>query len=554
MKKLFYLIPFLIGCGAANTASQKAKPVANEFVRPKLIIGITVDQMRYDYIEKYWSDFGDNGFKKMVNEGFFSRNVHYNYMPTYTGPGHASIFTGTTPTYHGIVANDWYERSRNRMTYCSADSTVTGVGTQSNAGKMSPHYLLSSTIGDELQLFTNQRSKVIGIALKDRGAILPAGRAADAAYWFVGANEGIWATSSWYKMTDLPQWVKSFNQNGKAESYMNQTWSLLKDSLSYDESVFDNNAHEAPFKGGTMRPVFPYDLKALREANGNFEMIKATPFGNSLTLDFAKAAIEGEQMGKDNITDMLCLSFSSTDYVGHQFGIHARETQDVYLRLDLIMADFISYLDQTVGKGNYLIFLSADHGGAPTPSCTAKQNAAGGYWQGEILREKLSSEMAKKYGAGEWISNITNQNIFLNRKLIEEKGLDLGKIQDEVSGWTSENEQVLMSISAKNLNQYSVHSPIASLIQMGYHQGMSGDVIFVTNPGIIDYGRMGTTHGSPFSYDTHVPAIFYGMNIKGGETFSKYNVTDIAATVAALCRIPFPSACTGVPMNEVVNK
>lgn len=323
MKWIYLIIAFsiVISCKMSSVAASES--TATETRRPRLIVGITVDQMRYDYIEKFWNDFGDKGFKRLINGGFSCRNMHYNYMPTYTGPGHASIFTGTTPAYHGIIQNDWYDRYSNSVMYCSSDTSVGGVGTSSAAGKMSPHHLRASTIGDELKMFSNERSKIIGIAMKDRGAILPAGRTANAAYWFVGANEGQWATSNWY-METLPEWVQRFNKLGKAEELMNKTWTLSRPDSVYDESVADNNAHETPFKS-LLRPVFPYVLNDLRSTNGNYDLIKATPFGNTMTVDFAKAAIEGESLGKDEFTDMLCMSFSATDYIGHQFGIHAKK-------------------------------------------------------------------------------------------------------------------------------------------------------------------------------------------------------------------------------------
>ncbi|MFM7729815.1 MAG: alkaline phosphatase family protein, partial [Flavobacteriales bacterium] len=287
--------------------------------KPRLIIGITIDQMRHDYIQRFWDDFGKNGFKRLVNDGFQCTQMRYNYMPTYTGPGHASIFTGTTPCYHGIIQNDWYNRFNGQMVYCASDSLVHGVGTSSKFGQMSPQYLTSSTLGDMLQLQFGDASKVIGVALKDRGAILPAGRTADAAYWFVGMDEGQWCSSSWYGET-LPDWVNQFNRSGAASSYMQQTWRLARPETDYTESMEDNNPYETPFKG-SLRPVFPYVLSDLAKENGNYEVLKSTPFGNDLTVDFTKAAIRGEQLGADHVPDMLCLSFSSTDYVGHQFGI-----------------------------------------------------------------------------------------------------------------------------------------------------------------------------------------------------------------------------------------
>lgn len=547
---LIFIVCVIISCKMIGDTTQSA--TTNLDRRPKLIVGITVDQMRYDYIEKYWNDYGDNGFKRLLNQGFSCRNLHYNYMPTYTGPGHASIFTGTTPAYHGIIQNDWYDRYSNSVIYCSSDTSVTGVGTSSSGGKMSPHSLIASTLGDELKLFSNQRSKVFGIAMKDRGAILPAGRTANAAYWFIGGNEGVWATSSWY-MEQLPSWVAEFNKNGKAEEIMNSVWSPLRPDSVYDESIADNNSHEASYKS-LLRPVFPYKLSELRSSNGNFDLIKATPFGNTLTVDFAKSLINAENLGQDEFTDMLCMSFSATDYIGHQFGIHAKETQDCYLRLDQEIADFLNYLDKKVGAGKYLVFLSADHGGAPTPSYTAKQKGTGGYWKSDIFETNLEDELVKRWGPGDWILNESNSNIFLNRKLIVEKKMDLKKCQFELQQLVSENESVLMAFNGADLDRIDSKNPLAGMAQLGYSQRMSGDVIYILKPGYIENSLTGTTHGSPYVYDTHVPAIFYGFGIQQGETAVGYNITDIAATVATICRTPLPNASIGKPIQEAIKK
>lgn len=551
MKQLFFSIftsVMLIGCAVAQPTSTSSEAAR----RPKVIIGITVDQMRYDYIERYWNDYSEGGFKRLVNEGFFCRNLHYNYFPTYTAPGHASIFTGTTPSHHGIIENDWYDRYLNKVIYCSGDSTATGVGTLSAAGKMSPTHLLTTTIGDELKLFSNQRSRVFGIAMKDRGAILPAGRTADAAYWFVGADEGAFVSSSWY-MNELPKWVSDFNASGKASAYMNQTWNLTRDISVYDESMEDNNAHEIPFRG-TLKPVFPYVLKDLAAANGNYEMIKATPFGNSITIDFAKSLIENEKLGKGEFTDMLCMSFSSTDYVGHQFGIHSIETQDCYLRLDKELEEFLKYLDKEYGKDNYLIFLSADHGGTPTPSYMEKRHGAYGYWKSAVVEEKIETEFSKRYGSGDWVTNESNQNIFLNRKLIIEKGLNLNDLQDEAVVIVRSFPEVFMAFSAYDLSSFTRGQRIRNMVENGFSQKYSGDVVYVLKPGFIEYGMGGTTHGSPYNYDTHVPAIFFGFGVNKGESYAPYTIPDIAPTVTSICKLPMTSGCTGEPIIEVIKK
>ena len=516
--------------------------------QPKIVIGITVDQMRYDYLQRYRNDYSRDGFLRMMREGFLATNHHYNYVPTYTGPGHASIYTGTTPSFHGIIQNDWFDRASQSMIYCSSDTTVKGVGTESPAGQMSPQYLQSSTLGDALKLHTNQRSKVIGVALKDRGATLTAGRTADAAYWFVGGTEGRWVSSTWY-MKELPAWVNEFNQSGKAKEYLKQDWKLYAGEEKYDESISDNNAYETPFKG-QQRPVFPYPLSELAPQNGNYEIIKATPFGNSLTVDFAMQAIEHEQLGDDEYTDLLCLSFSSTDYVAHQFGMHSREIQDTYLRLDLDIARLLKWLDERFGKDGYLVFLTADHGGAPTPSYMQTLQSVGGYWKSDRLELALEDSLAARYGAGDWIINESNQNIFLNRSLVRSKKLSLKEIQYEAAQITTQFPEVQTAYTHSDLAQNREGSGVKTLIENGFDVARSGDVIYLLKPGYIEYGMTGTTHGSGYGYDTHVPLMMFGFGIQQGESIRRVVIPDIVATLSQILRISPPESCTGQPIQE----
>ncbi|MBL7941187.1 MAG: alkaline phosphatase family protein [Flavobacteriales bacterium] len=547
MKSILLLMSVgFFSCAVIPQVSQPTSAASS--TPPRLIIGITVDQMKYDFLEKYRSDFGSGGFNRLVSEGFSARNLHYNYMPTYTGPGHASIFTGTTPVNHGIIANDWYDREKNALVYCAADPNVLGVGTTAAEGQRSPMQLKSSTIGDELELFFNERSKVIGIAMKDRGGILPAGRTADAAYWFIGAQEGKWVSSTWY-MNALPRWVDDFNQRGLPDTYLHRGWPLLRPESVYDESMADNNPHEAPFKG-TTRPVFPYNLDSLRSQNLNYDLIKATPWGNTHTVDFAIATIEGESLGTDEHTDMLCMSFSSTDYVGHQFGIHSRELQDCYLRLDLEIERFINYLDSTIGRNQYLIFLSADHGGAPTPSYTMKQHAAAGYWTTDSLVSAINKRFTDLNYAVR-VKNYSNDQVFFDSDTLYKFGYNHPFVQEEAARVAREFEGVHSVYCRNELEKGLQREGMASLVQAGFHQQRSGDVVIVTDPGWIKYSMQGTTHGSPWVYDTHVPALFFGYGIRPGETIRRYEITDIAPTISHLCRFPLPNACTGEPIEEV---
>src|ERR1051325_387002 len=366
-------------------------PVPQQKNAPKLIVGIVVDQMRADYIYKYWNKYGNDGFRRLVNEGYSCKNTNYNYVPTYTAPGHASVYTGSTPCVHGIVGNNWYDKSNGKNVYCVEDYSVHAVGGNEKSGQMSPKNLLSTTIGDQLKLSDNMGSKVIGIALKDRGAILPAGHSANAAYWF-DPETGNWISSTYYKK-ELPSWVNDFNKKGLTNKYTSQPWNLLLPPDQYSESVPDDNKYEGKFSGENA-PVFPHDIPKLLAANGGAGLIRSTPFGNSLTKDFAIQTITSENLGKGNFTDMLCVSFSSTDFVGHMYGPQSMEVEDTYLRLDKDIAELLKFLDGWVGKGNVVVFLTADHGGCETPAYLNDHGIPGG----NIDTRKVQDTMVVKIG------------------------------------------------------------------------------------------------------------------------------------------------------------
>ncbi|HMQ45220.1 MAG TPA: alkaline phosphatase family protein, partial [Mariniflexile sp.] len=339
------VILLLFSCNAQNAVLSNKNETTG---KPKLVVGIVVDQMRYDYLTRFYNKYGAGGFKRMMNEGFNCKNNHFNYVPTYTAPGHASVYTGTTPKYHGIIGNDWYDKDIKKMVYCAGDDTVQAVGAETEDGQMSPHRMKTTTFTDENRLFTQMQGKTIGISIKDRGAILPAGHTANAAYWFYGKDKGYFISSTFY-MNTLPKWVNDFNTSNRAASYL-KPWNTLYNIETYTESGSDLNNFEGGFKGKETA-TFPYDLQVLKDQNGGFDILKATAYGNSIVADFAIAAISGEQLGQDNITDVLTVSFSSTDYVGHNFGVNSKEIEDTYIRLDLDLERFLKALDEKVGKG-----------------------------------------------------------------------------------------------------------------------------------------------------------------------------------------------------------
>ncbi|APG61123.1 alkaline phosphatase PafA [Christiangramia salexigens] len=518
--------------------------------KPKLVIGIVVDQMRYDYLTRFWDKFEEGGFKRLVNKGYNFKNNHFNYVPTYTGPGHASVFTGTTPAYHGVISNSWYDKFEKQEVYCASDYSVESVGTETRAGKMSPHRMKSTSFADENRLHTQMKGKTIGIALKDRGAILPAGHAANAAYWFKGGEEGNWITSSYY-MNELPDWVSEFNDSDIAGSYL-KTWNTLKNIDTYTESGDDHNNFEFGFNGKETA-TFPYDLKKIAPENANYEIIKATPFGNDLTVEFAKAAIKGEKLGSDNITDVLTLSFSSTDYVGHNFGVNSKEIQDTYMRLDLALADLLNYLDKQVGEDNYTLFLTADHGGVDVPSYLNSKKIPAGYFNEAKFREEFESFITNKFDSDSLIENISNSQIFLNYEMVKKKKLNVAEVETEIAHYLLQQEDISRVFTRSQLESGSYVEGIGELVQNGFNQKRSGDIIFVLDPGYIIYPETGSTHGSGFAYDTHAPLLFYGKGIKHGSTTERSEIIDIAPTISALLGIAFPNASTGKPLNIMLD-
>lgn len=542
------LLALVISTSSKAQQSSQTDFQSNE--RPKLVVGIVVDQMRYDYLTRFYNKFGDNGFKRMVDEGFNCKNNHFNYIPTYTGPGHASVYTGTTPKYHGIIANDWYDKELKTKVNCVDDDSVESIGTESNSGKKSPKRMLSTTFADENRLFTQMRGKTIGISIKHRGAILPSGHTANAAYWFDYERNGTgnWISSTYY-MDELPKWVQKFNKSNKAESYF-KVWDTYYDIDTYTESGSDSNSFERIFKGKET-PTFPYDLKKLKDSNGNFKIITDSPYGNNLTTDFAIEAIEEEELGKDEITDVLTVSYSSTDKVGHDFGVNSKEIEDVYIRLDKDLERLFSVLDTKVGKGEYTVFLTADHGAVDVPNYLKSVKIPSGYVMAKDFSMRLNAFMLETFKASDLIENISNNQIFLNREKVKALGLDLTSVQETIVNEIITYKEVYKAYTgtAMSINSYS--DGIEHLLQNGYDQKRSGDVLMVSYPGYIYYRKTGTTHGAGFNYDTHVPLLFFGKGIKHGETLQKTVIPDIAPTMSALLGISFPSASTGSTLEFV---
>ena len=520
--------------------------------KPKLVIGIVIDQMRYDYLTRFADRFGEDGFNRILKNGFSLENAHYNFIPTYTAVGHASIFTGTSPSNHGIISNNWYDKVLNKSVYCVADAKYKTIGNDGVVGQKSPHRLYTTTVADQLQLAQNMQGKTIGIAIKDRSAILPVGHTANAAYWYDAGDRNQWITSSFY-MEKLPNWLKEFNSNNKANDYLNQTWETLYDIKTYTQSRADDNVYENNLNGQE-KPTFPKDLKRLREKNGNFSLIKTIPAGNTYTVDFAKAAIKGEQLGKSEFTDFLTVSFSSTDYVGHRYGVAAVETEDTYLRLDKDLAHFFNFLDTEVGKGNYTLFLTADHAAVHVPSYLQSLKIPAHYMDTEKFKKFLSDVTKKYFNATDLIANVSNYQIFLNKEKIEALGFTKNTVAQRLADEVLNFDKIYKAVTARTLQTTNFTQGIMHALQEGYNAKLSGDVLMIPYPATLRGNRKGTSHGSGYSYDTHVPLIFYGNGIKKGVSTKKYKITDIAPTLSNLLKIEAPNGTSGKIIEEVLKK
>lgn len=527
----------------AQTSGKSTAPS-----KPKLVVGIVVDQMRYDYIYRFWNKFGNDGFKRLVNEGFFCRNTNFNYVPTYTAPGHASIYTGTTPAVHGIIANSWFDRTEGNNLYCVEDHNSNGVGSSGVEGKRSPVNMLTTTITDELRISSNMKSKVIGIALKDRSSILPAGHTANAAYWFDGSNGSF--ISSTYYMNELPQWVQEFNKKELTLKYLSQLWNTLLPIEQYTESLPDDNKYEFVAHGET-RPVFPHNLPEIMKKNG-LGLIRNTPFGNSLTKDFAIEAIKNENLGKSGATDFLAISFSSPDHIGHTYGPNSVEQEDDYLRLDKDLAELLAFIDSQIGKNNTLVFLTADHAAPEVPSYLIDLKIPAGYVKEKKIEDLVKKYLFRTYGDS-LVQSFYNQQIYLNQQAIEAKGLGLQQVQEKAAAYLQAMPEVAEVLTAYTLNNTAFTEGSRYMMQKGFNAKRSGDVLVNYLPGWIEYDMtVGTAHGSPYSYDTHVPLIFFGWNIKQGSSSEQVYITDIAPTLAMMLNIQFPSGGTGKPISFLV--
>ena len=520
--------------------------------KPKLVVGIIVEQLRFDQIDRFRDKFSENGIKRLLNEGTFFRNAEYDYILTQSAPGFATISSGTEPAFHGITSESWYLPLRNEQIYCTKDISVNPVGGSYESGLHSPANLVASTFADELKMSTNRKAKVFAVGIRESASILSAGHSADGAYWFDNVS-GTWMTSSWY-MQNLPSWVNDFNSIKLSETYLNSTWTRFKPAEYYSACLPDTNSHESGFGGVN---YFPYDLKKIGQKSGkrqdrDYSLLRETPFADALTTQFALKLIENEQLGKDDITDYLSVCYSSTDYIGHRFGPSSVEMADAIFRLDHEIETLLKSLNDNIGKKNILIYFTSTHGIAEIPSVLESNRIPAGIFRQNQSLQLLRSYLNAVYGEGDWVKGYSERQFFLNRTLIEDARIPLEDIQKKVARFVVQFSGVAAAYPISYFEANDFGNGNLKKIVNNFSPQRSGDVIVVLNPGWIEAeSGLVTNHNSPYEYDIHVPLIWYGWTVNRMSVTRKVNMTDIAPTLSILCRIPFPNASTGEPMYEL---
>lgn len=541
-KLLSFNMLAIVACFTASSKSLIAQGIKQNQTNGKIVIGIVIDQMRWDYLYRYANRYSNDGFKRLLKGGFACQNTYINYVPSYTAPGHASIYTGSIPSLNGIVGNDWIENKQ--TTYCAKDTQVKSVGGSHKAGQMSPHNLLSNTIGDELRLSSNFKSRVYGIALKDRGAIFPAGHSANAAFWYDDST-GNFITSSYY-LNELPVWLQKFNSKRWADTLLSHNWDTYYPINTYVQSINDDNPYEHLRKNEN-KPIFPHVIR-----KNDYKQLKSLPFGNTITFKFAKALIKGEELGTNN-TDMLCISLSSTDYIGHTYAPNAVETEDTYIRLDLEMASFLRFLDNYYGKDNYTMFISADHGGAHNAQFLKDNKIQAGILSEYDISFQLKKQLKEKYNSDSILIGVFNYQIFLNEDKISSLNLNIDLVKDFIISYCKTYKGIAYAVDLSKIRYSSLPDALQTPILNGHYPARCGHIALIYKPAWYSDSDKGCTHGTWNPYDTHIPLIWYGKGVQKGETYKKYEITDIAATLSALLQIQAPNACIGQVIEKVVS-
>lgn len=524
-------------------ALQSSGPVFgfrdSEKSKPDLVVGIVVEKMRYDYLTRLHDQFGGDGFRRLLSEGSTFSNTRYDYLVNQSSSGYATIFTGANPSAHGVISDYWYDRLRNDMRPAVYNENAVAVGGSYSNGRRSPSGLMSGTIGDELRMASDMRSRVYSVSMSDAASVLSGGFSANAAWWFDDAS-GMWMSSSYY-IDSLPSWVDDFNSAMLPVTYLDRVWEPVKDISSYFR--IDNTE----VAGG-----FSHELKRMRSRGDDFSLLRSTPWGNTFTKDFALNLIINEQLGKRNNTDMLVVGFSATALIDSQYGTFSKEVQDAYLRLDQDIAHLLDFLDENYGKSKVLVFLTADRAVSYPGTYNNSARIPGGIFSPGMAMSLLRSYLNVSYGQGDWISSYNAGMVYLNHIFIEDNKIPLNEIQDRTARFLNQFSGVAGTVTEDVLRSNYFSSGVLSRIQSGYHPKRSGDVMIYLRQGWSERNVL-DDQLTTISYDQHVPLIFYGWNTGNGTYRREVGVTDIAPTISLMLNIPIPPFATGRPIPELLH-
>ena len=518
--------------------------------KPKLIVGITVSGMQYDYLSVYWNKFGEGGFKKMATNGANCKNARYSYLITEPSVGFASIATGSRPSEHGVVSDFWYRRSTNEVVGSLDDPDQTSVGGSYGTGPISPSLLHSRTLSDEMRVKSRFKSRSFGISMDPQAAVMMAGHTASGAYW-LDPTQASWITSTFY-MDSLPGWVNEFNTKNYRDLYLDRSWETFRPIAEYEESMLDNNAYETGFNG---QITFPYDLQKISSAgrdSKDYRILMSTPWGNTYTKDMAIAAIVNEELGQHEVTDMIHIGFNTTKYLANFYSTWSVETQDTYLRLDQDIAHLLEFLDEQLGLENVLVYVTAENALAVDPNYLAESRIPSGFFNYRTSVSLLKSYLNAIYGRGEWVTFYYAQQIYLNHQLIQDSNLSLEEVQDQVARFMVQINGVSNALQAYVLQQNYFTDGVLHRIQNSYYQKRSGDVILYLTPGWVEHSNVGGGAYAEFKYTPHVPMIFYGWKINRVTIPYRVSPTDIAPSIASFLEISMPDNATGVVISDLV--
>ena len=473
-------------------------------------------------------------------------------MPLYTAPGHASIYTGTTPYYHGIISNNWYDRKTGKVIYCCDDNSVTGVGTDGAEGKMSPKNLLGTTMTDELKIASNGISKVISVSLKDRGAIIPGGHSADEVYWYDG-DSGKFISSTYY-MKNLPAWVEKFNEQKLADIYLSKDWTMSLPADQYKINAPDDAKYEPDlFHEG--KNTFPHSFKNI-DPKTKYETLRYSPYGNQILLDFVSAILSNEKFDGTDATNFLAISFSSTDYLGHEYGPNSEEIEDTYIKLDQQIGELLKLLDKHIGKNNYLLFLTADHGASEVPEHLNEMKIPAGNFDPKIIRDSVNIFAKREFKIDGVVKIFINKQIYLDYDKIESAGLNVSDLTNKICRYLYSKFPEIAEIRKRDdmLNEIAKRQS-ENFILNGFYYNRSGDIAIELLPNFqFSAGEDRTTHGTRYSYDAHVPLLFFGWKIPHRESSESVYTIDIAPTICSLLHLTEPTSCIGKPILELSHK